>query len=456
MFDPKKKKNPLKIIPLSGVGRVTKNLFVYEDDHDIVVVDCGIGFANDDDYENVDYIIPDINYLRQKRNKVRAFLITHGHDDHYAALPHVLPEINVPVYASKLTAGMIKGRLEEHPKFKQFEIITWPLKKELRIGKFSIEFVHITHSVPDSTHIIIRHPQGTIYHGSDFKFDFTPVDDRPSDLLEIARNGNIGIDLTFVDSLRVEKEGFTRTERVIESSFEDTIREAPGKVLITTASSNISRIQQAIDLAKDFRRKVVFVGRSIEKNTRIAKGLGFLHYDPAMIVPVEKSGGYPPKDLLYVVAGSQSQEDSALVRIADEEHKFVRLKEGDVVVFSADPIPGSEAAVYRLIDRLAKLGCDVHYSGNADDLHVSGHGAKQDIMLLLQLTNPQYVAPIGGSYRHMAHFEEHVAYPLGFKEDQIFLLEEGDTLLMQNHRLRRGDHIEVQDILIHTKDDRRR
>ncbi len=442
-----KGKSPLKIIPLSGVGRVTKNLFVYEDEKDIVVIDCGIGFAGDD-YENIDYIIPDITYLKQRRNKVRAFLITHGHDDHYAALPHILPEINVPVYATKLTAGMIKGRLEEHPKRKSFEIITWPTRKELKIGRFSFEFIHITHSVPDSAHIVVTHPLGRIYHGSDFKFDFTPVDDRPSDLGEIARIGNQGVDLLFVDSLRVEKEGFTRTERVIEDTFEDSIREAKGKVMITTASSNIARIQQAIDIGRLFGRKIVFVGRSIDKNTRIAKELGFLKYDPNTIVPMEKSGGYPPEQLLMIVAGSQSQEDSALVRIAKGEHRSVTAKPDDVVVFSADPIPGSEAAVYKLIDDLSKLGCDVHYSANSEDTHVSGHGSAQDIMLLIQLVNPHYVAPIGGSYRHMAHFEEHVAMPLGYKENEIFLLEEGDSLHLQNHHITKGEHIPVKDILI--------
>lgn len=456
MFSNKKDNKVFKIIPLSGVGRVTKNLFVYEDDKDIIVVDCGIGFvSNDDDYENVDYIIPDVTYLKQRKEKVRAFLITHGHDDHYAALPHVLPEfIHVPVYATKLTAGMIKGRLEEHPLRKEFKINTWPLNTDLKIGKFKVQFIHITHSVPDSSHIVINHPQGTVYHGSDFKFDFTPVDDKPSDLIEIARIGSNGVDLLFVDSLRVEKNGFTRTERVIEEPLESAIREAPGRVLITTASSNISRIQQAIDLAKDFRRKVVFVGRSIDKNTKIAKDLGFLHFDQSMIVPMEKCQGYPPQSLLLVVAGSQSQEDSALVRIAKGEHRFIKARPDDVVIFSADPIPGSESAVYRLIDDLAKLGCDVHYSANTDDLHVSGHGAAQDIMLLIQLTNPRYVAPIGGSYRHMAHFEEHVAMPLGYKKDDIFLLDEGDSLHMENRKITRGEHVPVKDILIHTKDKR--
>lgn len=449
MFKPKQ--SGLKIIPLSGVGRVTKNLFVYEDEKDIIIVDCGIGFAGDD-YDNVDYIIPDINYLRQRKHKVRAYCITHGHDDHYAALPHVLPEIPAPVYATKLTAGMIKGRLEEHPRYKEFEIITWPTRKELRIGKFSIEFIHVTHSVPDSAHIVITTPYGRVYHGSDFKFDFTPVDDKPSDLSEIARIGNMGVDLLFVDSLRVEREGFTKTERIIASSFEDSIREAKGKVMITTASSNISRIQQAIDMAKFFNRKIVFVGRSIEKNTRIAKELGFLKFDPHMVVPADKSKTYPPSDLLLIVAGSQSQEDSALVRIAKGEHRNVTAKPDDVVVFSADPIPGSESAVYKLIDDLTRLGCDVHYSANSDGLHVSGHGAKLDIMLLMQLTNPRYVAPIGGSYRHMAHFEEHVAMPLGYRQEEIFLLEEGDTLHLDKHHIKRGDHIDVKDILIHSKE----
>lgn len=448
-----KGKSPLKIIPLSGVGRVTKNLFVYEDEKDLVVVDCGIGFVGALDYENVDYIIPDIAYLKQRRNKLRAYLITHGHEDHYAALFHVLPELPAPVYATKLTAGFIKGRLEEHPRRKEFQINVWPTRKELKIGKFTFEFIHVTHSVPDSSHIVISHPMGRVYHGSDFKFDFTPVDDRPSDLGEIARVGNMGVDLLFVDSLRVEKNNFNPSEQTLMAGLEEGVREAKGKVLITTASSNISRIQQAIDVAKIFRRKVVFVGRSIEKNTRIAKELGFLHYDPSTIIPVEKSGGYNPQDLLLIVAGSQSQEDSALVRIAKGEHRSVTLKPNDVVMFSADPIPGSEAQVYQLVDDLAKLGADVHYSGNAN-LHISGHATAQEIMLLISLVKPKYIAPIGGSYRHMAHFEEHVAQVLGFRNQEVFLLNEGDSLHLENHKINRGEHVPVKDILIHT-DNRR-
>lgn len=359
----------LRIIPLGGVGDVTKNMYVYEYGNDIILVDCGVGFP-DDAMPGVDLVIPDISYLKDKINKIRGILITHGHEDHIGGLPYLWPEIQAPIYTQRLTAGFIKAKFSEH-NLKKDKIIEVKLDQELNLGSFKASFYQVSHSVPDSTGIVIRTPQGVIIHQADFKIDWTPVSGQVTDVGKVAQLGKEGILLLLIDCLRVDKPGFNKSEKSIEQSFEKAALETSGKLLITTTSSNVSRMQQAINVACKQGRKVAIVGRSFENNFQVARDLGYLQVPPNLVIASDAISSYAPSKLLILIAGAQGQSDSSLARTANEEHSQVKLKPGDSVVFSADPIPSTESAQNALIDSLSKLGADVYYSAVNSALHVS-------------------------------------------------------------------------------------
>lgn len=441
----------VRLLSLGGSGNVTKNMYVYEYRQDpktisdILIVDCGIGFPDEAMY-GVDLVIPDISYLRDKKDKIRAICLTHGHEDHIGALPYILPELSkVPVYGSRLTAALAEVKLKDtgvHTQVKSFST-----SDKLRFGPFTVESVHVTHSIPDATNLIIRTPVGIFYHGSDFKFDWTPIDGRATDAGKIARTAAEGILCLLSDCVRVESPGYTLSERVIEDTVEKEMRECEGKFIFTTQSSNISRIQQAIDVAIRHDRKVAFLGRSIDKNVEVSKRLGYLKFPDIYIIPEKEIKRHNPKELALIVTGSQAQPGSALARMGAGVHKFASVNPGDVVIFSADPIPGYENAVHGLIDALSAAGARVAYSEIIDELHVSGHGAANDLALMIGLTQPKYIMPIGGSIRQIHHYVQ-MAKKMGYKDNQLLTPSDGEVLAFDSQTVRKAGTVHLKNIMV--------
>lgn len=433
----------LSIISLGGVA-VNKNMYVYETDKDIIIVDCGIGFP-DEDMPGIDLIIPDISYLSDKKPKIRAIFLTHGHEDHRGALPYILPKLpKIPIYGTKLTLGLAKIRCDEAGIQANWQ--TTDYLTPITIGDFTVSFVHVTHSIPDAANLIIKTPAGTVYHGSDFKFDWTPVDDFPTQVQAIAAAGQSGILCLLSDCLRVEKSGYTLSEQMIEKTFEDKIQEAKGKFIITTMSSNIGRIQQAVNVAQRHSRMIVFAGRSMEQNAEVAVRLGYLTLPKDKVIRVEDVGRFPANQVMVLATGSQGQDNSALARIANGEHK-IKIQEGDLVIFAQDAIPGEETGVDNLIDTLIKTGAEVYYSAILDDLHVSGHEAADGLRLMLALTRPKYVWPIGGTLRHLKHYAK-LAVGIGYKPEEIIIPDEGQIIKFENDRVNRDRRVGVKNVLV--------
>lgn len=419
----------VKIVPLGGSGSVTNNMYVYECGNDIMIVDCGIGFP-EDAVPGIDLTIPDVTYLKDKLSKIRGIVISHGHEDHLGGLPFILPQLGegIPIYTGRLTAGFIKE------KFREFNLDTKRInvvkdRQPISLGVFEVKLIPVTHSVPDTKHLIIKTPLGNIYHGADFKFDWTPVGQELTDLQSITRAGAEGVTLLLSDSLRSEKSGYSLSESIVEDSFEREFRDWQGRIVVTTMSSNISRIQQALWVARRNNRKVAFLGFSVERNVKVATELDFLKLPPRTILDKRKIKNLPPSEQCLIVAGSQGQLGSSLDRLAAGDYKDISLSPGDKVIFSADPIPGNEQNVYRLIDVLAKQGIVVSYTDISDNLHVSGHASSRELMMLMAMTKPRYVMPIGGTYRHMVQYKK-LARQMGIAEDRVILNE--DTVININ------------------------
>jgi ribonuclease J len=431
----------LKIMSLGGFGNVTQNLFVYEYKGNILVVDCGVGFIEEG--KKAELIVPDISYLVQNQEKIRGIVLTHGHEDHTAGLPFLLPRLkrNIPIFASRLTAGLVEEKLEEYNLSYKINLIN--SENRLNFGPFSLEFVYITHSIPDTFHIIIRTPLGIIYHGGDFKFDWTPVMGRQTEVGKIARVGQEGVALLLSDSLRSEKGGYTPSEQMVEESFLREAKDCKGRFFVTTISSNVSRWQQAINVAASYQRKVILVGRSVKKVINIATQLGYLHLPKGIIFPIKKTKYLRANEIAFLVSGSQAQTGSALDKIASGENRDIEVKAGDKVVFSADYIPGNELAIHRLIDKLSWLGADVSYSEISDDIHVSGHGSAADLSLLIGLTQPKWLLPIGGAFRQMKQYAL-LVQRMGYPAQNILLPAKNQTIqMLPGSQLRLGPKISL-------------
>lgn len=435
----------LKLIPLGGVGDVTKNMYVYEFGDDIIIVDCGIGFP-DEGMPGVDLVIPDINYLRSKKDKIRGILITHGHEDHIGSLPYLWPELEAPIYTQRLTAAFIKAKFAEHGLDKN-KVIEVGIDQKLDLGVFKVSFYQVSHSIPDSTGIVIRTPAGIIIHQADFKIDWTPISGQVTDVGTVATLGKEGVLLMLLDCLRVEKPGFNKSEKSIEGTFEKASLETPGKLLITMTSSNVSRMQQAINVAARQGRKIAIAGRSFEKNFQVARDLGYLEIPPGIVIAADAISSFDSKKILILIAGSQGQASSALARVANEDHKQIKIKPGDSVIFSADPIPSTESAQSALIDSLSRLGVEVYYSAVNSDLHVSGHAALEELRLMINLAKPKFLLPIGGTFKHMKAFSK-MAYDLGFGKDNVISPEPGDILEISRDSIKLGGRVEVQNVYV--------
>jgi len=433
----------LKLISLGGT-EVNRNMHVYETEKDIIIVDCGIGFP-DETMPGIDVVIPDITYLADKKNKIRAVFLTHGHQDHWGSLPYILPELpKVPVYGTKLTIGLAATKTKESGMNVDFRQAQY--KSPIQAGEFSVEYIHLNHSVPDTAQLVIRTPTGTVYHGSDFKFDWTPVEGEPADVQRIAQVGAEGVLLMLEDCLRVEKPGYTPTEKIVEETFEQQIQKCQGKFIVTTTASSITRVQQAVNVALRHKRKICFVGRSMEQNAEVSAKLGFLTFPQNQVIKIEDVKRFSPKEIVIIVTGALGQDNSALARMANGEHK-IKINEGDFVTFSQDPIPGSETAVDGLINSLIKTGAEVFYSSILDDLHVSGHESADGLKLLINLVKPKYLMPIGGDLRQVKRYRKMVK-TMGYGDDMVITPNEGDIVEVSAGKVKINGRAEVKNILV--------
>ena len=418
--------SPLRIIPLGGLGEIGKNMLAVEYGEDIIVVDCGVQFPNED-MPGVDLIIPDISYLLERSERVRAILITHGHEDHIGALPFVLSQLDVPVFAPRLAQGLISVKLKERraTRGKTVEVIEPGIKYEFGENLRATWF-RVCHSIPDAMGIAIETPLGMVIHTGDFKIDHTPVDGRTIDLPALARYGSEGVLLMLSDSTYAEVPGYTASERVVGEALDLAIRDAPGRVMVATFASLISRIQQVLDAAERSGRKVSIVGRSMVDNVNVASDMGYLTIPPETLLPLSATRRLPPEQVVLMTTGSQGEPTSALVRIANKDHRDVSIMEGDTVIISATPIPGNELAVSRTIDNLLRQGAHVLYDRVAT-VHVHGHASQEELKLVLNLVRPRHFVPVHGEYRHLvAHAQ--LAWDLKVAESGIFVLEDGDVL----------------------------
>ena len=440
----------LRIISLGGFGRVTQNLFVYELANDILLVDCGIGFPLTESSKG-DLLVPDIDYLRERRHKIRAMVLTHGHEDHYGGLPFVLPALgqNFPIFASRLTVALVKEKLAEYRVRANIKLIEG--NERINLGPFSLEFARVSHSIPDTFALAITTPLGIIFHAADFKFDWTPVMGLQAEVGKIATIGNRRVICLLSDCLRSEKVGYTLSEAMVEDSLEREMRDCRGKVFITTMSSNVSRWQQAVNVSLKYGRKIALAGRSIEKIVEIASRLGYLKIPKKVLIKTSRVKHLPPERVTVFVAGSQAQSNSALTRISAGVYRAVKVEPGDKIVFSVDYIPGNEVAIHQLIDNLSRLGATVSYSDILDDLHVSGHAAQAELALMINLIRAKYLVPIGGAFRQMKQYSL-LAQKMGYEEKRIFLPGTGETLeLFPGGQLKIGPKIKIKSQLVDSR-----
>lgn len=440
--------NSLSFISLGGVGDVTKNMYAYIYGNEILLIDCGIGFV-DESMPGVDLTIPNVTYLKQlmgSNKRIVGMILSHGHEDHIGALPFVLPMLpKFPIYGSTLTAELSNEKLKD---FGEGNIVkTFKFDETIKLGSFTVSFAHITHSIIDAANIFIRTPIGNFYHGSDYKFDFTPVDGKPSELRKIARFGDEGILCTMSDCLGAERPGLSRSELSIEEGFDREARFTKGKMFITTYSSNISRMNQAINVAKKYNRKVCFVGRSFLKVKDIGKKLRYMDLPSKMEIKPQDVKRLPPNQVMILIAGSQAQVESGLVRIAQNQDKDIFINRGDTVIFSADPIPGNEANINSLIDTISKREAKVVYSDLTDEFHVSGHGSQEDEKLLISLTNPKFLLPIGGTYKQMVAYRS-VAQTMGYRADDVIFADNSREVIFTQSGFRYGKSITMPNIYV--------
>jgi len=418
----------LRIIPLGGVGEIGKNMYVFEYGDDIVVIDCGLMFPEAEMY-GIDLVIPDVSYLRENRDKVRAFLITHAHEDHVGGLPYVLPEFpGVPVYASTLARGLLGNKIKEH-KLHNNPMLPLDPGDELEIGPFTAIPFRVGHSIPDAMGIALRTPVGTIVHTGDFKFDHTPVDGKLSDFAILARLGAEGVVCLLSDSTRAENPGYTPSERTVGEAFREIMQPLDGRVIVATFASNIARLQQVLDAAAEMGRRTAVIGRSMEQNFRIATDLGYLTYDADMIVAKDKISSVPDDKLVIATTGAQGEPMAGLARMANRDHRFVEIQAGDTVIVSASPIPGNEEEVARTIDNLFKAGANVFYH-TIKRAHVSGHASQEELKLMLGLTKPRHFIPIHGEFRMQVQHGR-LAIETGVDPGNVFIIENGQPIEIQ-------------------------
>jgi ribonuclease J len=431
----------LRVMPLGGVGEIGKNMYVYEYGDEIVVIDCGLMFPEEEMF-GIDLVVPDVTYLRERRDKVKAFLITHAHEDHVGGLPYVLPYFpGVPIYASTLARGLLGGKIKEH-KLNNNPLIALEPGQSVEIGAFKATAFRIGHSIPDAMGIALDTPVGLIVHTGDFKFDHTPVDGKMSDLHALAEFGARGVLCLVSDSTRAESPGYTPSERIVGEVFRDIMQGLEGRVIVATFASNIARVQQVFDAARTFDRKVTVIGRSMEQNVRIASDLGYLKFPADQLVSKDRIKDVPDNKLVIATTGAQGEPMAGLARMANRDHRWVELQPGDTVIVSASPIPGNEEVVGRTIDNLFKVGANVFYH-DIKRAHVSGHASQEELKLMLNLTRPKHFIPMHGEFRMLVQHGR-LAAELGVAPENIYIIENGQPIeFNEDGTARRGAPVEA-------------
>ncbi len=436
----------LRLIPLGGLGEVGKNMMVLECGEDIFLVDAGVMFP-DEEMFGVDLVIPDVNYLQDKKQRIRGLLITHGHEDHIGAIPYILPKLDFPpVFATRLTQGLINVKLKEHRLLELASVNVVTPGDQVELGNSLIEFFRVNHSIPDAVGIVVHTPLGNVVFTGDYKFDYTPVDGRPADFGSLARIGNEGVLLMMGDSTRIESPGYTPSERVINDSFDKIFANAPGRIIIATFASLISRVQQVVDTAVRYERHVALAGRSMLNNVQMAMELGYLDIPKGMLIRAEDINKFKPEQVVIISTGSQGEPTSALTRIANQDHRLIRIQSGDTVILSSTPVPGNEKTVHRTINNLFRQGAEVFYQG-ISNVHVSGHGAQEELKLMLSLIRPQYFVPVHGEYR-MLVLHAKLAHSLGIPEENIVVAEDGDVIEASPDGIRMASHTPAGNVFV--------
>ncbi len=442
----KEKQNKIQIIPLGGIGEIGKNMFVLKCEDEILVLDSGLMFP-DEEMFGIDIVIPDISYLVENKEKVKGIIVTHGHEDHIGALPFVLPSLNVPIYGTKLTLGLVEVKLKEHNLLKTTSMNLIRPGCSMRISdNFKVEFFKTNHSIPDSVGVAVYTPAGVIVYTSDFKLDQTPVDGKTTDFYRLAELGNKEVLVMLSDSTNAERPGFTLSEKVVGETIQEIFRVSDGRIIIATFASNVHRIQQVIDAAALHGRKVAVIGRSMVNVVGISRELGYLNVPDKTIIEVEEIGNYPEDKLVLLTTGSQGEPMSALTRISVSEHKKVEIIPGDTVVIAATPIPGNEKLVSRTINNLFKRGAKVYYE-SVSGVHVSGHGSQEELKIMLNLLKPKYVIPVHGEYRHLVHHAE-LAEKVGIPSKNIFVTDNGSILEFTSSSGRKVGRASIGNVLV--------
>jgi len=442
----KNDKSKLKIIPLGGLNEIGKNMMLLEYEDDIVVIDAGLMFPAEDMF-GVDLVIPDISYLVERKEKIRGIIITHGHEDHIGALPYIVKRLgNIPIYATRLTQGLISVKLKEGKLINNCRQKVIAAGQPVTLGKFRFEFFNVCHSIPDSVGIILYTPVGVVVHTGDFKLDYTPVDSRPTDLSKLSQVGSQGVLLLMADSTYAELPGYTPSERVVGEALDRIMANASGRVIVTTFSSLLSRVQQVFDSASKYGRKVFIVGRSMTDTVKMSMDLGYLNVPNGGPGRLEDARGLPANKVVFITTGSQGEPTSALVRMANQDHSQVHVQKGDTVILSATPIPGNEALVNRTLDNLFKRGAVVLYDKLAQ-VHVHGHASQEELKLLLNLVKPKFFMPIHGEFRHLS-LHGRLAESVGIPRNNIFALEDGSILELSAQSARVAGKISAEHIYV--------
>ena len=423
----------LRVIPLGGLGEIGKNITAIEYEDEIIVIDCGISFPDEDMY-GIDLVIPDIKYLLDNKDKVKGLFLTHGHEDHIGAIPYILKQLNMPVYGTKLTIGLVESKLREHDMVSTTKLVPIRHGEIITLNKLSVEFIRVTHSIAESCALCVHTPIGKILHTGDFKIDYTPIDGRTMDLNRIAQLGNEGILLLMADSTNVERQGHSLSEKVIGETLNRIISNANGRVIVATFASNIHRMQQIADASMLYDRKIVFSGRSMENISNVAMELGYLHIPEDNIIGIEDINKYPSNKITIITTGSQGEPMAGLSRIAFGSHRNISIENDDLFIISASPIPGNDKLVSRMINQLFRKGVEVIYE-DLEEIHVSGHAYKEELKLIHTLTKPKYFMPVHGEYRHLKHHSD-LAVKLGMDRENVFTLETGEVLELSKDEAR--------------------
>ena len=437
---------PVKIIPLGGLGEIAKNITLYEYDGDMILVDCGMTFP-DEDTPGIDIVIPDFSYVLENCDKIKGLVVTHGHEDHIGAIPYLLREFNVPIYATRLTIGLISGKLKEHKLLNEAKLHETAPGQTVNLGKFSVEFIHVNHSIPDAVGFAITCGAGTVVQTGDFKIDTTPIDDYVIDIARFAELGKKGVLALLSDSTNAERAGYTSSERLVGESFSNLFKKAEGhRIIVATFSSNIHRIQQIIDEAVRCRRKVAVSGRSMINVVNVASELGYLNVPEGVLVDIDTIKNYALDELVVITTGSQGEPLSALSRMASSEHRQVEITPGDMIIISATPIPGNEKFVSRVVNELMKRGANVVYE-KMYDVHVSGHACAEELKLMLSIVKPKYFIPVHGEQKHLFKHAQ-LAYGMGIEYNNVIIPTNGNVIELKKSGVKCTETVQSGRVLV--------